>query len=110
MLEGGGIGLSVTLLIAYAMSSASGRRHAACRFGVRPVGAMFAVEPLKGVPGMSFLDKAKDFLDKHDDQVDKALDKVGEQVNKRTDGKYTSQVDRAVDEAQRRTGAGDTQP
>ncbi|GAA2702085.1 kanamycin biosynthetic protein [Actinoplanes palleronii] len=65
---------------------------------------------VKGVAKMSFLDKAKDFIDKHDEHVDKALDKVGEQVDKRTDGKYTAHIDKGVDEAQRRTGAGDTQP
>ncbi len=59
---------------------------------------------------MSFLDKAKDFLDKHDEQVDQALDKVGDQVDKRTGGKYTSQIDKGVDEAQKRTGAGDHHP
>ncbi|MGX6605863.1 antitoxin [Micromonosporaceae bacterium Da 78-11] len=57
---------------------------------------------------MSFLDKAKDFLDKHDEQVDKGLDKVGDMADKRTDGKYTSQIGKGVDEAQKRTGAGDT--
>ena len=57
---------------------------------------------------MSFLNKAKDFLDKHDKQVDQALEKVGEQVDKRTGHKYTSQIDRGVDEAQKRTGDGDT--
>ena len=57
---------------------------------------------------MSFLNKAKDFLDKHDKQVDQVLEKVGEQVDKRTGHKYTSQIDRGVDEAQKRTGDGDT--
>ncbi|GGL09832.1 antitoxin [Mangrovihabitans endophyticus] len=59
---------------------------------------------------MSFLDKAKQFADKHDKQVDQAIEKIGDQIDKRTEGKYSSQVDRGVDEAQRRTGAGDTQP
>jgi hypothetical protein len=59
---------------------------------------------------MSFLDKAKDLIDKHDDKVDQALEKVGDEVDKRTDHKYTSNIDKGVDEAQRRTGAGDTQP
>jgi len=59
---------------------------------------------------MSFLDKAKDMLDKHDDKVDQALDKIGDVVDKRTDHKYTSQIDKGVDEAQKRTGDGDTQP
>ncbi|GAA2506908.1 hypothetical protein GCM10010435_15840 [Winogradskya consettensis] len=57
---------------------------------------------------MSFLDKAKDFVDKHDKQVDQALEKVGDEVDKRTGHKYSSQVDRGVDEAQKRTGDGDT--
>ena len=48
---------------------------------------------------MDFADKAKDFADKHDEQVDK-----------RTDHKYSSQIDKGVDEAQRRTGDGDTRP
>jgi hypothetical protein len=59
---------------------------------------------------MSFLDKAKDFLKKHDKQVDQALEKVGDEVDKRTDHKYTSQIDKGVDQAQKRTGDGDTRP
>lgn len=59
---------------------------------------------------MSFLDKAKDLLDKHDDKVDQALEKIGEAVDKKTDHKYTSQIGRGVDEAQKRTGDGDTRP
>ena len=58
---------------------------------------------------MSFLDKAKDFADKHDEQVDQGLEKAGDQVDDRTGNKYSSQVDRGVDEAQQRTGSGDTQ-
>jgi 4-alpha-glucanotransferase len=54
---------------------------------------------------VSFLDKAKDFLDKHDEQVDQALEKVGDEVDKRTGHKYTSQIDKGVAEAQKRTGA-----
>jgi 4-alpha-glucanotransferase len=59
---------------------------------------------------MSFLDKAKDFVEKHDEQVDQALEKIGEQVDQRTDHKYSGQIDKGVDEAQKRTGEGDTQP
>jgi hypothetical protein len=59
---------------------------------------------------MSFLDKAKDFLDKHDEQVDQALEKIGDEVDKRTDHKYSGQIDKGVDEAQKRTGEGDTRP
>ncbi|GAA0541150.1 antitoxin [Paractinoplanes ferrugineus] len=59
---------------------------------------------------MSFLDKAKDFIDKHDEQVDQALEKVGAEVDKRTGHKYTTHIDKGVDEAQKRTGEGDTRP
>ena len=59
---------------------------------------------------MSFLDKAKKFVAKHDEQVDKALEKIGDEVDKRTGHKYTSQINKGVDEAQKRTGDGDTQP
>jgi flagellar hook-associated protein FlgK len=59
---------------------------------------------------MSFLDKAKDLIDKHDEQVDQALEKIGDQVDQRTGNKYSSQIDKGVDEAQKRTGDGDTQP
>jgi hypothetical protein len=59
---------------------------------------------------MSFMDKAKDFLDKHDEQVDQALEKIGDEVDKRTGHKYTSQIDKGVDEAQKRTGEGDSRP
>jgi uncharacterized protein YjbJ (UPF0337 family) len=53
---------------------------------------------------MSFLNKAKDFIDKHEEQVDKALGKVGDVVDDKTDHKYSSQIDKAVGEAQKRTG------
>ncbi|GAA0802711.1 antitoxin [Spirilliplanes yamanashiensis] len=57
---------------------------------------------------MSFLDKAKDMLDKHDDKVDQLLEKAGDEVDRRTGGKHSAHIDRAVDEAQKRTGQGDT--
>ena len=59
---------------------------------------------------MSFLDKAKEFAHKHDEQVDQALEKIGDEVDRRTGHKYSSQIDRGVDEAQKRTGDGDTRP
>jgi hypothetical protein len=59
---------------------------------------------------MSFLDKAKNFLDKHDEQVDRALEKIGDEVDKRTDHKYSDKIDKGVQEAQKRTGEGDTRP
>jgi len=57
---------------------------------------------------MSFLDKAKDFADKHDEQVDQGLDKAGDQIDDRTGNKYSDKIDSGVDQAQSRTGAGDT--
>jgi hypothetical protein len=59
---------------------------------------------------MGFTDKVKDFADDHDKQVDEGLEKGGDQVDNRTGNKYSSQIDKGVDEAQERTGAGDTQP
>ena len=56
---------------------------------------------------MSFLDKAKELLDQHDDKVDQALDKAGEAAKQRFAG-HDSQIDGLVDQAQQRTGAGDT--
>ncbi|WUJ12423.1 antitoxin [Actinoplanes sp. NBC_00393] len=58
---------------------------------------------------MGFLDKAKALADKHDDKVDMALEKIGDAVDRRTGHKYTAHIDRGVDEAQKRTGSGDTQ-
>jgi hypothetical protein len=57
---------------------------------------------------MSFMDKAKDFADQHDEQVDQGLEKAGDQVDQRTGDKYSSQIDKGVDEAQKRSGEGDT--
>jgi hypothetical protein len=59
---------------------------------------------------MSFLDKAKEFADKHDKQVDQVLEKIGDEVDKRTGHKHSGHIDKAVDEAQKRTGKGDTRP
>lgn len=59
---------------------------------------------------MSFLDRAKDFIDKHDEQVDQVIEKIGEEADKRTGGTYSEHIDRGVDEAQKRTGSGDTVP
>ncbi|WP_045746624.1 MULTISPECIES: 4-alpha-glucanotransferase [Actinoplanes] len=59
---------------------------------------------------MGFLDKAKEFVDKHEDKVDAAIEKIGDEVDKRTDRKHTAHIDRAVDEAQKRTGPENTRP
>ncbi|MBW0135979.1 antitoxin [Pseudonocardia abyssalis] len=56
---------------------------------------------------MSFLDKAKDLLNQHDDKVDQALDKAGEAAKGRFAG-HEGHIDGLVDQAQQRTGAGDT--
>ena len=55
----------------------------------------------------NFMNKAKEFVDRHDKQVDQALEKLGDQVDRRTGGRYGEQVDKGIDEAQRRTGQGD---
>jgi hypothetical protein len=57
---------------------------------------------------MGFMDKAKDFANDHDKQVDQGLEKVGDQIDDRTGNKHSSQIDKGVDQAQQRTGAGDT--
>ena len=57
---------------------------------------------------MGFMDKAKDFAEDHDKQVDQVIEKLGDEVDRRTGHKYTPHIDRGVDEAQRRTGDGDT--
>ena len=57
---------------------------------------------------MSFLDKAKDLADKHDDKVDQGLEKAGDQIDARTGNKYSEQVDKGVNQAQERSGSGDT--
>ncbi len=58
---------------------------------------------------MGFMDKAKDFANDHDQQVDQGLEKAGDQIDDRTGNKYSWQIDKGVDQAQQRTGAGDTQ-
>lgn len=57
---------------------------------------------------MSFLDKAKDLAGQHDDKVDQGLEKAGDAVDEKTGSKYSSQIDKGVDQAQERTGQGDT--
>ncbi len=51
----------------------------------------------------SFMDKAKEFAAEHDEQVDEGIEKAGEQVDRRTGGKHTEQVDKAVRFAQEHT-------
>ncbi len=61
-----------------------------------------------GVFELNFFDKARDMIHKHDDKVDQLLEKAGDEIDKRTGGKHSAHIDRAVDEAQKRTGDGDT--
>lgn len=53
---------------------------------------------------MSFLNnlnKVKDLLAKNADKVDTAIDKAGDLVDKKTQGKYTSQVDKVQEAAKK---------
>jgi hypothetical protein len=56
------------------------------------------------------VDRMKDFLNEHDEQVDAAAEKAGDAIDERTDHKYDEQLDRGVDEVQKRTGGGDINP
>ncbi|MEU4221779.1 antitoxin [Actinoplanes sp. NPDC026623] len=58
---------------------------------------------------MGFADKAKDFADEHDKQVDEGIEKAGDQIDDRTGNRHSTQIDKGVDQAQQRTGTGDTQ-
>ena len=57
-----------------------------------------------------FMDKAKDMAGQHDEQVDQGLEKADDLVDQKTGGKYDAQTDKVTDQAQQRTGQGDTQP
>jgi hypothetical protein len=50
---------------------------------------------------MGFLDKVKDLVAKNADKVDTAIDKAGDIVDQKTQGKYTSQVDKVQDAAKK---------
>ena len=50
---------------------------------------------------MAFLDKVKNLLAKNADKVDTVIDKAGDVVNKKTQGKYTSTVDKVQDAAKK---------
>ena len=50
---------------------------------------------------MGFLDKAKDLLSKNADKVDTVIDKAGDLVDKKTQGKYASTVDKVQDAAKK---------
>jgi antitoxin protein of toxin-antitoxin system len=61
---------------------------------------------------MGFLDKVKDLASKNADKVDKVIDKAGDMVDKKTQGKYTGQVDKVQEAAKKaaRDNAGTHQP
>ena len=50
---------------------------------------------------MAFLDKVKNLLARNADKVDTAIDKAGEVVDKKTQGKYASTVDKVQDAAKK---------
>ena len=50
---------------------------------------------------MGFLDKVKGLVSKNADKVDTAIDKAGDIVDQKTQGKYSSQVDKAQDAAKK---------
>jgi uncharacterized protein YjbJ (UPF0337 family) len=50
---------------------------------------------------MGFLDKAKSLVSKNADKVEQAIDKAGDIVDQKTQGKYTSKVDKVQDAAKK---------
>ena len=50
---------------------------------------------------MGFLDKAKDLLGKNADKVDTVINKAGDLVDKKTQGKYASTVDKVQEAAKK---------
>jgi hypothetical protein len=50
---------------------------------------------------MGFLDKAKDLLAKNAGKVDTVIDKAGDLVDKKTQGKYASTVDKVQEAAKK---------
>ncbi|MCD0481760.1 antitoxin [Streptacidiphilus sp. ASG 303] len=51
-------------------------------------------------------DRARKLAEEHPDQVDRAADRAEEFADERTGHKYDEQIERGVDEVQRRLGAG----
>ena len=50
---------------------------------------------------MGFLDKVKNAVSKNADKVETAIDKVGDVVDKKTQGKYASHVDKVQEAAKK---------
>ncbi|MCG7438876.1 antitoxin [Corynebacterium freneyi] len=53
---------------------------------------------------MSLIDKAKKFIDDNPDKIREGIEKVGDEIGKRTGGKYADKIDRVQDEAAKRLG------
>ena len=53
---------------------------------------------------MSAFDKPKQMLKGHESQAGKGIDMAGDAVDKKTGGKYSSQVDSAQDQARKHLG------
>ena len=58
---------------------------------------------------MGFLDKIKNLASKNADKVETAIDKAGDIVDKKTQGKYASQVDKVQDAAKKAVDKTDPQ-
>jgi hypothetical protein len=55
---------------------------------------------------MAFLDKVKDLLARNADKVDTAINKAGDIADQKTQGKYTSTVDKVQDAAKKAVDKG----
>ncbi|WP_328535443.1 antitoxin [Streptomyces sp. NBC_00344] len=53
---------------------------------------------------MSMMDKLKNMMKGHEDQAGKGVDKAGDAVDKKTEGKYSGQVDTGQDQLKDRLG------
>lgn len=53
---------------------------------------------------MSLIDKAKKFIDDNPDKIREGIEKVGDEIDKRTGGKYADKIDRVQEEAAKRLG------
>jgi hypothetical protein len=58
---------------------------------------------------MGFLDKVKSLASKNADKVDMAIDKAGDIVDQKTQGKYSSQVNKVQDAAKKAVDKSDPQ-
>jgi len=54
---------------------------------------------------MSLIDKAKKFIGDNPDKIRQGIEKVGDEIDKRTGGKYVDKIDRVQAEAANRPDA-----